>query len=316
MEFLTEKTFAEGIKKIEKQLEAVKTEGYIPSFDGIKLHYEFFKTENAKATVVAVHGLSEFTKKYYEFTYAMTESGFNVMLYDQRCHGLSERLTDDVRLIHVDDFSDYVKDLEHIIEKTKALSEKPIYLYAHSMGGAVTAFYLEKHGGIEKAVLASPMFLPVASGLPPFLARILLRFCELRVGKSTRFRYTKDFNPNHQFKNTSDASYARFCHNMDMRRSDERYQSTPLTVGWTLRSLCLAPSLMRAAKRITTPILLLSPENDTVVKIKPQYRFARLCKSCTIQNVKNAKHSMLTGDDETVKSHLLQIIDYFSSPSA
>lgn len=316
MEFLTEKTFAEGIKRIEKQLDTIKTEGFITSFDGVKLYYEFFKVENAKATVVAVHGLSEFTKKYYEFTYALTESGFNVMLFDQRCHGLSGRLTEDVRLIHVDKFSDYVKDLELIIEKTKTLSEKPVYIYAHSMGGAVTTFYLEKHDDVEKTVLAAPMFLPVAGGLPPFLARILLFFCKMRVGKSTRFRYTKDFNPNHQFKNTSDASYARFCHNMDMRRSDERYQSTPLTVGWTLCSLCLVPALMRAAKSITAPILLLSPENDTVVKIKPQYRFARLCKSCDLQAVKNAKHSMLTGDDETVKSHLLQIIDYFSSPSA
>ena len=312
MEFLTENTFAEGIKRIEAELETVKTEITLESFDGVKLHCEFFKAQNAKATVVAVHGLSEFTKKYYEFTYALTNAGFNVMLYDQRCHGLSDRLTDDVRLIHVDKFSDYVKDLEFVINKTKELSDKPIYIYAHSMGGAVSTFYIEKHDDVQKVVLAAPMFLPVAGGLPPYLARILLFFCQLRVGKATRFRYTKDFNPNHQFKNTSDASYARFCHNMDMRKSNEKYQSTPLTVGWTLRSLCLKPALMRAAKRITTPILLLSPENDTVVKIKPQYRFAKLCKSCTIQNVKNSKHSMLTGDDNTVKSHLTQIIDYYS----
>ena len=91
MEFLTENTFAEGIKRIEAELETVKTEITLESFDGVNLHCEFFGAQNAKATVVAVHGLSEFTKKYYEFTYALTDAGFNVMLYDQRCHGLSDR---------------------------------------------------------------------------------------------------------------------------------------------------------------------------------------------------------------------------------
>ncbi len=313
MEFLTENTFSEGIKRIENELALIKTEITLTSFDGVTLHCEFFSAKNPKATIVAVHGLSEFTKKYYEFTYALVNAGYNVMLYDQRCHGLSSRLTDNVYLIHVNDFTDYVKDLELVIDKVKELSDSPVYIYAHSMGGAVSVLYLENHHDIQKTILAAPMFLPVAKGLPPSLARMLLFFCELRVGKSARFRYTSDFNPNHQFKNTSDASYSRFCHNMDMRRAEVRYQTTPLSVGWTRRSLKMTAPIMKAAKKIATPILLLSPENDTVVKIKPQYRFAKTCTTCTIRNVQNAKHSMLTGDDDTVKSHLTQIIDYYNS---
>jgi alpha-beta hydrolase superfamily lysophospholipase len=157
------------------------------------------------------------------------------------------------------------------------------------------------------------MILPVAKGLHPILARILLFFCEMRVGRATRFRFTSDFNPNHQFKNTSDASYSRFCHNMDMRRAEVRYQTTPLSVGWTRRSLKVTRPIMKAAKRITDSILILCPENDTVVKIKPQYRFAKKCKTCIIESVKNAKHSMLTGDDETVKAHITRTIEYYNS---
>ena len=66
-----------------------------------------------------------------------------MFLYDQRCHGLSERLTERVDLIHVDRFDDYVKDLEIYIDTIVAKNKgsNPLYIFSHSMGGTVTAMY-------------------------------------------------------------------------------------------------------------------------------------------------------------------------------
>ena len=118
------------------------------------------------------------------------------------------------------------------------------------------------------------MFLPDA-GMPTIVARLLLFFYELILGKSVRFR------------------------------------NSNMSVGWVRRALKVKRPVMRLAKQITTPVLLLSPQNDTVVKSKPQHRFAKKCKTCTIQTVKGAKHSMLTDTDAIVKAHMKQVTEYY-----
>ena len=109
LQILSEEEFPAGIREIERQLDACRHEGYISSFDGTRLHYEYFLAENSVASVVIVHGLSEFTKKFYEVASYLLRQGYNVFLYDQRCHGLSDRLTDRIDLIHVDRYRDYVE---------------------------------------------------------------------------------------------------------------------------------------------------------------------------------------------------------------
>lgn len=311
-EIIKEEDFLREIVPLKARLDSEKTSGTVKARDGLSLYYEFFRAKNATATVLLVHGLSEFTRKFYEFADYLLGMGLNVMLYDQRGHGMSGRLTDDVRLIHVGKFSDYVDDLELILDKAKALSDKPVYLYGHSMGGAVCILYLARHKGtVQKAVLTSPMIHPHTGGLPAFIARSMLGLLGLFGMRRERFAYSKDFNPEHKFRHTSDASYNRFRHNLDTRIENERYQSTPMTVGWVAESLAVKGKCLRAAKKISTPILMLSPENDTVVLRKPQFEFAKRCICCKIETVKGAKHSILTGDDGTIRDHLKRVAQFY-----
>lgn len=312
-DFFAEQQYPEKILKTEAELDAIKQSGTLTAFDGIKLYYEFFEKSDANGTVVVVHGLSEFTRKYYEFTKYFLSLGFNVFLYDQRCHGLSDRLTDDVQLIHVDDFSDYVHDLETVMQKAQELSDAPIYIYSHSMGGAVAAFHLAKHQDtVKKAVLTSPMLRPCTNGVPVHAVKLMLAFNKLIRGGASRFPYSKDFNPEHKFKHTSDASYNRFRHNLETRINNEHYQSTPMSVNWVIESLSIKGKLIRLAKKITTPVLLLSAELDTVVKPQPHYAFAKRCGSCTIETVAGAKHSLLTGTDDIIRAHIERIAEFYA----
>ena len=81
---LSEEEFSSKIVEIEEDLAKVKVSGTYQAFDGIDIAYEYFLAENSKASVVIVHGLSEFTRKFYEFIYYCLHHGLNVFIYDQR----------------------------------------------------------------------------------------------------------------------------------------------------------------------------------------------------------------------------------------
>ena len=100
-----EEEFAEKFREAAAQMEPCRQEGFFHSFDGKDLYYEYFLAENSRGAVVILHGLSEFTKKYHEFAYYLLNQGYDVFLYDQRCHGRSCRLTENPDVIHVGRFT-------------------------------------------------------------------------------------------------------------------------------------------------------------------------------------------------------------------
>lgn len=316
LNIIAEEEFPQRIKEIEATLDKCRVSGTFKSFDKAKLFYEYFLCENSKASVVVVHGLSEFTKKYYEVAAYFLNQGYNVFLFDLRCHGLSQRLTEDIELIHVDAFKDYADDLEQFIDKIVIpAEEKPVYIYSHSMGGGISAMYLEKNSEkIKKAVLSSPMIEPYAGKTPVFLARFFMWVENTFMNPAAKWNFSSEFNPEHSFKNSSDSSEARFNHNLNMRINNANYRTTPLSIGWVYNSLTLKRKLLkhRAIKNIKTPILLISAGKDTVVKNSAQKKFAKKCKTCRMETVLDSKHSMLTGDNNTLTQHLKLVLDFFS----
>ena len=315
MDILTEEAFPVAIRQIEERLAACRVSGFFDAFDGEKLFYEYFLAENSRASIVLVHGLSEFTKKFYEITFYFLNQGYNVFLYDQRCHGMSCRLTDRIDVIHVDDFADYEKDLATFIDTVvKPAEDKPLYLYSHSMGGAVCAMYMANHPkAIVKAVMSAPLIDPVASPLPRWFIRPGLRIGGLIFGKKTKFALSSEFNPNHPFEKAGDASHNRFMHNLTMRRQEPMYQSTPMSYGWVYQSLILCSRLLKKGfvEQIETPILLFSAERDTVVKIDAQHRFAARCRTCQLWTLKDATHAILSGTQDTITEHIRMTMDFY-----
>ena len=176
-EIFDEESYFDKMSGVESVLEGCCNKGYFTSFDGNNIYYEYYISENSKATIVLVHGYTEFSKKYHELCYYLLNSGFNVFLYDQRGHGLSCRITKNIYVNHVESFDDYVRDLECYINTVVEPRQNglPMYIYSHSMGGAVAALYLaENSNKIEKAVLSSPMIYPVCMPLPKNFLRYML----------------------------------------------------------------------------------------------------------------------------------------------
>ena len=313
---IPESDFTEAIADIEQKLTACMTAGSFTAFDDTNIHYEYFLAQDSRASIVIVHGLSEFTKKFYEFIYYVLNQGYNVFVYDQRCHGLSGRLTDRMELLHVDSFMDYVKDLSQFIDEVVIPTEdKPIYLYSHSMGGAICALYLSQHSDtVEKAILAAPMFAPVVQQVPTWLARHSVAIGRFFFGNKTKFLLTSEFDPDVPYEEKRGTSRARFEHNMNMRRENPQYQSTPMTFGWIYNSLIVGSQIFRrkVIGNIRTKILLLSAEKDATVKNKPQRLFAQKCKTCEFKEIKRETHALLAGNEKTLAEIMRLTLDFYA----
>ncbi len=316
-QIIKESEFNVEIKSVERIIEQHKNVGEFIAFDNSKIYYEYFLAENAKANLVIVHGLSEFTRKFYEFTYYMLNQGYNVFIHDQRCHGLSSRLGKTNDILHVDSFNDYAKDLEQFIKEIVIPTQNiPIYLYAHSMGGSIAALYLAKNSQkIEKAVFAAPMFQPIVKNVSDFLARVSVATGNFFIGSKKRFFLSHDFDPDVKYDDKHGSSKVRFEYNMSLRKSNKKYQSSPMSFGWVHNSLIIKDTILKDSfiKKISTPILILSAEKDTVVKNSAQKVFASKYKKCKLIEIKDETHALLASNSERLENMIKMVLDFYSN---
>lgn len=313
---LGEEGFREKMSAITAQMEPCRKEGTFTGFDGRELYYESFCAQGSRGAVVILHGLSEFTKKYHEFAWYLLNQGYDVFLYDHRCHGRSCRLTSRQEMIHVDNFSDYRKDLEQFIRQVvRPATDLPLYLYGHSMGGAVAAQYLAHHPDVfQKAVLSAPMVLPLTGGVPPFIARSSLWMCWLFGMGKLKFWSASEFDPEYPFERSKDQSRARFDRNMVFRLENPCYRTTPITIRWTHQSItqCRKLTSNKYLSRIKTPVLMICAEHDGVVQEEAQAQCAENCPACTRVVLEGSTHSMLCGTKDIVEKHVKLVLDHFA----
>jgi len=134
------------------------------------------------AVLVIVHGLRDHSARYGDFAEALAQRGYAVYAFDQRGHGRS-----DGRGQMVDSFDDYVIDLASFVADVRQREPgRPIYLFGHSMGGAIATLYTEtRDPQIAGLVLSAPAlrhhvgdfdhaFLDLSSVMFPYVGLLAL----------------------------------------------------------------------------------------------------------------------------------------------
>lgn len=129
------------------------SEGYFNDTGNVRLFEQNWSYgSKQRGTVIIVHGLVDHSGYYAETASILARQGFNIYSFDLRGHGKSEGPRS-----YVDSFNDYLTDLE-IYHKRVADSKPedgPLYIFGHSMGGAiVTDYLLSKTRKVDGVILS------------------------------------------------------------------------------------------------------------------------------------------------------------------
>jgi alpha-beta hydrolase superfamily lysophospholipase len=150
--------------------DSTETTGTFRTKDGLKLFTRTWRPPaKPRAVVALVHGYAEHSGRYASLAADLVAEGHAVLGYDHRGFGRSEG-----RRAFVARFDDLLDDLDRFLDAVRqAYPDAPLFLFGHSMGGAVTALYaLERQpercrvGGV---ILSSPAF---RTSEAPFLQKI------------------------------------------------------------------------------------------------------------------------------------------------
>lgn len=143
--------------------------------------------ENAKGTIVLVHGAFEHSGRYEWLSKRWQEEGYHCLYGDLPAHGEYNGPQG-----HIESFDDYIEEVSSWIKEAEKLG-KPIFMVGHSMGGLITIRALEeKQYPIKGIVLSSPCL-----GLenpPPKMMRGISKVLD-RVAPQTKFN--GNLNPEH-----------------------------------------------------------------------------------------------------------------------
>ena len=119
--------------------------------DGTKLHTQSWNILKPKAVVALVHGFGEHIGRYNHFAEFLNAEGYAVQGIDMRGHGKS-----DGKRGHTPKYDAFLDDLEIFIELVKKNNPNlPLFLYGHSMGGAIVLNYATQRKSKLKGVIAS-----------------------------------------------------------------------------------------------------------------------------------------------------------------
>jgi alpha-beta hydrolase superfamily lysophospholipase len=137
--------------------------------DGLTLYEQsWLPLGEPRATVIVVHGVTEHGGRYARLANELNQRGYAVHAMDLRGHGRS-----DGDRILIREFDQYLDDLELFVGRVaRRQAGKPLFLFGHSMGGAIVALLAATRQPDARGVILSAPAVLVAGGVFPVLRRL------------------------------------------------------------------------------------------------------------------------------------------------
>ena len=294
-------------------------EGEFKGKDGVTIRYAALRQAKVDRAILIVNGRVESYLKYQELAWDLWRQGYSLYLIDHRGQGMSDRMLDDPQKGYVDQFDDYVVDLKQFHDQI-IMADQPakLFLLAHSMGGAISARYLERWpDDIKAAVLSSPMLGINLGGLPKWLAKGLAStigtvggwFGEPPYGPGQSAYQDHGFADNELTH--SQPRYQAF------RQIYEQHPQIKLggaTAHWIYQGITGADAAIADAGAIKTPLLVLQAGNDSVVDNTAQDRFCTIakCEGGKPLRIEGAWHELFIESDDKRQPALTAMVDFFA----
>ncbi|MBR3595914.1 MAG: alpha/beta hydrolase [Clostridia bacterium] len=308
--FISEENYKSSMQEtVEPYLRECARDGYFEALDGKKIHYVFYKAASPVGNMTISHGFTESAEKFREMCYYFLRMNLNVFIIDHRGHGLSHRHNDDLQVVHIKNFDQYINDLQSLVKKVilKEAPGLPMYLYSHSMGGAIAVQHLQTHPGVfEKAILSAPMIKARTAGIPEGIAKFAARTFIMFGKEKNKVMGYKPFNPERTYEESHDTSEQRFCYYHEKRKADQYIQTSAPSYRWVSEAIRVSKLNLDTARnsRIKAKVLLCQPEEDSSVFSDKEDEFIKLVKNGKLIKFTNCKHEIYMSVDNTVKEYL------------
>ena len=280
-------------------LQAVRTR------DGRQLRTARWATRTSRGTVIVAMGRSEFIEEYYEVIAALLARNFDVVAWDWRGQGASDRESRRPRRGHVGSFAGYRRDLDAIERQILApLARKPWFAFGHSMGAAILID--QAHDGAspyERMVLSAPMI-----GIPYRAKTAVRRLARLATLAGFGQRLIPGGREDSAFVlRTFDNNILTSDHTQ-YRRLEAAIGALPAfvvgapTIGWVAGACRLMARFERSRYpvEVLVPILIVAAADDRIVDTKATERFARRLKAGRFFTIPHARHQVIMETPEII----------------
>jgi lysophospholipase len=282
--------------------------GLFPGYDGAPLRFAHWPMTQGprRGTVCLLQGRSEFIEKYFETIADLRRRGYAVAVFDWRGQGGSHRLLADRRKGHIEDYSEYDRDLACFMRDIVLPDCPPPYVaLGHSMGGHIALRSLTTQGSwFDRAVLVAPMVRlhPRILGYPEPIVRIYARAMKLLgfgrqyvLGGGPQSTEHKLFGGNLL---TSDIE--RFQRNRMIELAAPDLLVGSPTISWldaSLRSVA-AINTSDFIDSVKVPTLIFAPGQDQIVEPRAIEDYAARLKSSTGIRLSQSLHEVLLENDD------------------
>lgn len=315
--FLKEENYEQEMKEtVLPYLETYRTEGYVETQKGIRLRYHAFWKKDSKGTVAVSHGFSENLGKYQELAYYFLKNNYSICIVEHRGHGYSTREVENKCKVSIANMDDYVEDFKVFLDKVvvPGAEDKPLYLFAHSMGGCIGTLFLEKYPDyFDKAILSAPMLGINTGQYPQNFAKIASGIFTL-TGFDEKYVFGhSDFSGKNAFSDSAMTSKSRYNYILDLRKQDENYQTSGATFRWLRAALLGTKKALKPEniEKITCPILVFQAANDTFVTEYGEYYLVNRAKDIGLVYVPNSRHEIFQSETKTIIPYYHKIFSFY-----
>ncbi len=293
---------------------------YLEVEDRIRIRYGvwFSDIEKKRGSVLLLNGRSEFLEKHEETVRELVQKGHDVFSFDWRGQGLSSRMLSNRHKSFVENFSDYVKDMESFVRRmVLPRAVRPLTILSHSMGGHIAIRFLHDYPGlIDRAILVSPMLDIRTFPYPEWFVKGLTRFA-VRFGYSQSYALGRGDYKLIRFRNnklTSDPK--RFSDELMAIKKNPDLALGGVTYGWLSAAFDSINIISQPGyvEKIKIPILMIGAVKDRVVSSILHRRTSLRLENCKAVFLPDARHEILKESDE-IRQIFQNVSDQFMAES-